>query len=109
MIRKLVFVAGPALGLALATGVATLATVSDARLNSAEAALVCPADRITGTGASVFRERSKKKARENWQRAARRKYGTSRISWWNGRDRAYSCRRGKHRVLYCFAFARPCF
>lgn len=86
----------------------TTATTIDAQLHHAQAASVCPNVQIMGTAVGVTRERAKKKARGKWESKARRKYGTSRISWWRGRDRAYTCRRKRLR-FFCFAFAKPCF
>jgi hypothetical protein len=85
------------------------AAAIDAQFNRAEAAAVCPNVSIMGTSTGLTRERAKKKARGNWERNARRKYGTSRISWWRGRDRSYSCRWVKRSGFHCFAFAKPCF
>jgi hypothetical protein len=84
------------------------ATTIDVQVHDAHAASVCPNVRIMGTAVGVTRERAKKKARGQWESKARRKYGTSRISWWRGRDRDYTCRRKRLR-FYCFAFAKPCF
>jgi hypothetical protein len=93
----------------IAAVAAVMAAMSiDAQVHRTEAAAVCPNVRIMGTAVGVTRERAKKKARGQWESKARGKYGTSRISWWRGRDRAYTCRRKRLR-FYCFAFAKPCF
>jgi hypothetical protein len=87
----------------------TLAAAVHVATPRAEAAPVCPNVRVMGTAIALFRERSKKQARGHWEAMARRKYRTSRISWWNGREPAYSCRWVRRSGFRCFAFAKPCF
>jgi len=91
----------------LAMSVIFAANIVNGHMNKAEARLVCANKSYMGTAKGLWKERAKKKARAKWEESARRAMGTNRVSWWNGAQRSYKCR--KSQTWACFAVAIPCF
>ena len=81
--------------------------VADGQTNRAEAA-TCSAATLKGKARGLGKERAKKKARQAWERSARRIHRTSRANWWNATDRRYSCWYIGFRTE-CTAWARACY
>jgi hypothetical protein len=92
---------------AISTVVVTgMVLMADGRTSRAEA--VCSAATLKGKARGLGKERAKKKARQSWERSARRIHRTARASWWNAADRRYSCWYLGFRTE-CTAWARPCY